>query len=278
MVKIFLTVRNRLAITKKCITAIQKHSTMPYQLYVYDNQTNYKLEEHFTYFSNLYEKGLITQITFNTDASTFNAFSKAASCNMFGLLHQQDPEKKKYSFLLILDNDIILTPEWDRKLATAWKHVRKNSLNNIKVIGQSPGGIKGKKTVININKELSGRTGILGGSGLWGVQPNFFEDVGLLNLATLVGHDKKHDQQYWQLLERSAKGKPYILALDTKLGIHCGKMSGSVCNRLTRNRNKSEKEKLELIKFVEAEKKIDSLNFDEFYKLIHNDKSLVSDW
>jgi hypothetical protein len=278
MVKIFLTVRNRLAITKKCITAIQKHSTMPYQLYVYDNQTNYKPEEHFTYFSNLYKKGLITQITFNTDASTFNAFSKAAACNMFGLLHQQDPKQKEYSFLLILDNDVILTPEWDLKLKTAWKHIRKNKLNNVKVIGQSPGGIKGKKTVININKELSGRTGKLGGSGLWSVQPNFFGDIGLLDLKLLVGHDKKHDQHYWQLLDRSTNGEPYILALDTKLGIHCGKMSGSVCNRLTRNKNKSEKEKLELIKFVKAEEKIDNLTFDEFFKLIHNDRALISDW
>ncbi len=278
MIKIFLTVRNRLAITKKCIAAMQKHSTMPYQLFVYDNQTNHRLEEHFSYFSNLYKKGLITQVTFNTDASTFNAFSKAASCNMFGLLHQQDPEKDKYSFLLILDNDVILTPEWDRTLATAWKHVRKNKLKNIKVIGQSPGGVKSKKTVININKDLVGRTGKLGGSGLWSVRPNFFEDVGLLDLARLVGHNKMHDQHYWRLLDVSTKGEPYILALHHKLGIHCGKMSGSVCNRLTRNKSKNEQQKLDLIKFVEAEKKIDSLTFDEFYKLIHSDRQLVSDW
>ena len=83
MIKIFLTVRNRLAITKKCIKAIQKHSTMPYQLYVYDNQTNHRLKEHFEYFADLYEKGLVSQVTFNTNASTFNAFSKAASNNMF---------------------------------------------------------------------------------------------------------------------------------------------------------------------------------------------------
>ena len=54
MIKIFLTVRNRLAITKKCIQAIHKHSTMPYQLYVYNNQTNYKLDEHFEYFYELF--------------------------------------------------------------------------------------------------------------------------------------------------------------------------------------------------------------------------------
>jgi len=278
MIKIFLTVRNRLAITKKCIAAIQKHSTLPYQLYVYDNQTNYKLEEHFDYFSSLYSDGLVSQVTFNTNASTFNAFSKAASNNMFGLMHQQDPEKKKYTFLLMLDNDIIVTPEWDQPLASAWKYVRKNSLNDIKVIGQSPGGVKQKKTLININDKLSGRTGKLGGSGLWSVRTNFFDDVGVLDLTKLVGFDKKHDQHYWRLLERSTNGKPYILALNRKLGIHCGKITGSVCNRLTRSKGRPEEQKLELIKFAKAEERIDNLSFDEFFKSIYNDNGLISDW
>ena len=278
MIKIFLTVRNRLAITKKCIKAIQKHSTMPYQLYVYNNQTNYKLEEHFDYFSSLYSNGLVSQVTFNTDASTFNAFSKAAANNMFGLMHQQDPEKKKYTFLLMLDNDIIVTPEWDRKLATAWAFIKKSNLNDIKVIGQSPGGVIQKQTLIKIDKELSGRTGKLGGSGLWSVRTNFFDDVGLLDLSKLVGFDKKHDQHYWRLLDRSTNGKPYILALDQKLGIHCGKITGSVCNRLTKAKGRPEGQKLELIKFAKAEEKIDNLNFEDFYKSIYNDKALLSDW
>lgn len=278
MIKIFLTVRNRLAITKKCIEAIQKHSTLPYQLYVYNNQTNYRLEEHFDYFASLYSNGLISQVTFNTNASTFNAFSKAASNNMFGLLHQQDPNKNKYTFLLMLDNDIIVTPEWDQKLASAWKFVRKNNLSDIKVIGQSPGGIKHKKTAININDKLSGRTGKLGGSGLWSVRTNFFEDVGVLDLSKLVGFDKKHDQHYWRLLDRSTNGRPYIMALNEKLGIHCGKIVGSVCNRLTSSKGRPEGQKLELIKFAKAEERIDNMNFDDFYKSIYNDSALISDW
>lgn len=278
MIKIFLTVRNRLAITKKCITSIQKHSTMPYQLYVYDNQTNYRVKEHFEYFAHLYEKGLVTQVTFNTNASTFNAFSKAAACNAFGTWHQQDPDKNKYNFLLILDNDIILTPGWDKVLATAWKYVNKNKLKNVKVIGQSPGGVKYKKTVVNINDKLVGRVGQLGGSGLWSMRTNFFEDVGLLNIQQLIGHDKKHDQHYWRLLGNSTGGKPYIMALNHKLGIHCGKMSGSVCNRLTRARSMPEEQRLELIKFQKAEERIDSLKFDEFFKRIHGDKALIADW
>ena len=145
MIKIFLTVRNRFGITVKCLESIRRHTVNPYQIYLYNNQTNYKIEEHFKYLCKLYSKGLITQITFNTDDSTFNAFSKASACNMFGLQHEQDPHKNEYDFLLMLDNDIILTPGWDTHLKTAWKYVEKNKLKHVKVVGQLPGGIKSKK-------------------------------------------------------------------------------------------------------------------------------------
>jgi hypothetical protein len=278
MIKIFLTVRNRLAITKKCIEAIQRHSTKPYQLYVYNNQTNYKLKEHYQYFYKLQMEGQITQVTFNTDASTYNAFSKASACNQFGLWHQQDPKKDDYAFLLMLDNDIILTPAWDQKLNSAWKFIKKSKNNDIKVIGQSPGGVKYKKTTLKINEEMQGRVGKLGGSGLWSVRPNFFEDVGFLDLKLLIGFNKKHDQHYWRLLDKTTGGKPYIMALNQKIGIHCGRMSASVCNKLTHNSRASKDEKLKLIRFEEAEERIDKVSFDDFYNKIINDKALFSDW
>ncbi len=278
MIKIFLSVRNRLAITKKCIEALEKHSTIPHQIYVYDNDSNYLIDEHFDYFCEMYKKGIIAQVTFTTTKTTFNAFSKASACNFFGQQHEQDPHKDGYVFLLMLDNDIIVTPEWDRKLATSWKYINKNKLNDIKVVGQTPGGIKNKKTVVKINEELQGRTGKLGGSGLWSVRTNFFDDVGLLNLSELVGFDKKHDQNYWRLLDISTGGKPYILALNQKLGIHCGKMAGSVCNRLTTNKKMPEEKRLELIKFEKAEDRIEKLTFSEFFNIIHTDKVLMADW
>ena len=276
MIKIFLTVRNRFAITKKCLEAINLHTGTPYQLFIYQNQTDYLLEDHFKYMKKLYMRGLVTQITFNTDASTFNAFSKASACNMFGLQHEQDPEKDKYDFLLILDNDIILTPGWDQHVLKAWKHIKKNKLN-IKVVGQLPGGIKQKNEQVDIGPDMIGRTGFLGGSGLWTVQPDFFRTVGFLNLKELVGHAKRHDQLYWQLLHKSTGGKPYIMGLNKKLGIHCGMLCGSVCNTLTRLRGKKANTS-ECIKFEQAEEKISKLKFKEFFDSIIDDKRLNSDW
>ena len=275
MIKIFLTVRNRFGITVKCLEAIKRHTSTPYQIYVYNNQTNYLLDEHFKYFQKLFSKGLITQLTFNTDASTFNAFSKATSCNMFGLQHEQDPEKDKCTFLLMMDNDIILTPGWDDYLKRAWAYVRKNQLNYIKAIGQLPGGIKSKKEEHRIAKDLLGRAGVLGGSGLWSVRPNFFTDVGLLPLNQLVNQNKRHDQIYWQLMAKASGRKPYIMGLDKKLGIHCGKMAGSVCNVLTRQRGKKD---LSKICFKEGDDNIRSMDFDTFFAQIQDNKKLIADW
>jgi len=277
MIKIFLTIRNRLAITLKCLDAIRLHTTVPYQLYVYENQTDYLIEEHFKYMMKLYLKSRATQITFNTDASTFNAFSKASACNSFGAQHEQDPEKDKCDFLLILDNDIILTPNWNEHLSVAWKYVRKNKLNNVRVIGQLPGGIKHKSEQCQLGPDMIGKLGFLGGSGLWSVSSDFFRTVGFLNLKELVGHTKRHDQLYWQLLHKSTSGKPYIMGIDKKLGIHCGMLCGSVCNTLTRLKGKKVKTN-DCIKFEESETAIRGLGFQEFFDQINNNTKLTSDW
>jgi len=272
MIKIFISIRNRLAITKKCIYALKEHSTIKHQIYVYDNETNYRLKEHFDYLYKLYAKRLISQITFTTSESTFNAFSKASTCNFFGQQHEQDPNKDKYMFLVVLDNDIIVTPGWDTKLAKAWKFVNKNKLRHIKVIGQLSGGIKNVTEKYMIGKTIA-KAGKLGGSGLWSLRPNFFREVGFLDLKRLVGHNKMHDQLYWNLLEVSTKGKPYILGLDEKLGIHCGLKAGSICNVLQRH-----PDALERIKFKSAEEEIDKLDFKMFYEQISNNVSLIKDW
>jgi len=278
MIKIMITCRNRLSITCKCLTAIQKFSKLPHQIFIYDNLTNYKIQEHFLYFSLLYEKGIISQYTVNTKESTFNSFSKAVASNMFLTQHSQDPKKDECDFLVCMDNDIIIVKEgWDEILKNAWTDIKKLGFNNIKIIGSYPGGIKNKILLKQKIAERDAVIGKLGGSGFWSFQPNFYEDVGLLDLKKLVGLNKKHDQLYWNLLDKSSKGKEYIMGLKDKLVVHCGgKIASSVCNILTRNNNN--KNKLDLIKFEEIENKIDAMTFNEFYNTIINDNELLNNW
>jgi len=275
MVKIIITVRNRLAITKKCIEALRRHSNLEHHIYVYNSRTNYLLDEHAEYLHKMYTDGIIKQYTFLSKSSVFNAFDKAVSCNMWGLQHEIDPNKDKYDFLLMLDNDIIVTPKYDLMLKKCWEFVTKNNHKNIKVIGQSPGGIKSKQEIGRVEGVIF-REGFLGGSGLWSVRPNFFRDVGFLNIKQLVGLSKKHDQLYWRKLGEATQGKPYIGAISAKLGIHCGKHVGSVCNVLTKQARHPRV--MDNIKFKDAEEKIESMTFDEFYNMIINDKKLMKDW
>ena len=72
MVKIFMSVRNRLAITKKAIEALILHSEIPHRLYVYDNATNYRLKDHFDFFHELYNTNLLSgKFRFPVDRSRF---------------------------------------------------------------------------------------------------------------------------------------------------------------------------------------------------------------
>ena len=275
MYKVFMTVRNRLAITKKAIKALHKHSKIPFQLYVYDNSSNYLLNEHFEYFRDLYKDGKIAQICFTTVDSTFNAFSKASTCNFFGLQHEQDPRKDTYDFLLFVDSDIIVQPEFDKILLNAWNKVKHLKWNNIKVIGQQRGGIKNKTECKEKIAGCSAVQGKLGGSGFWCVKPNFFSEIGYLSLRTLVGQNKRHDISYWRLMDSKTNGQPYILGLRADLRVHCGKIAGSTCNILTK---KPKNKAMELIKFKDAEELIESMSFKEFYKIVTTDPKFANDW
>ncbi len=276
MYKIFISVRNRLQVTKKCIESIIRHSDLPNQIYIYDNITDYKLKEHFEYFYNLIKNNLISQYTFNTKESTFNAFSKVVSCNQFGNNHLMDPDKNNYDFLLFLDNDILVMPNFDTILTKSWKDVNNLNLKNIKIIGQYPGGIKSTKQLKEKIGGFNCKIGKLGGSGFWSVRPNFFSDIGFLDVKKFVNIHKRHDQMYWRKLDEKSENKEYILGLETKLCIHCGKMAGSVCNTLTKNqRNKNIND---LIKFEKAEEDIEKMTFQQFFDKVKNDKSLMNDW
>jgi len=262
--------------TSKIFKALERHSTIPHDIYIYDNCTSHHVREHFEYAYNLYKHGLIVQYVFNTDKSTFGAFSKAVSWNHFGKLHMMDPQWAKYDFLTLLDNDIIVLPEWDLYIKKAWRTVRKLENDNVKIVSQLPGGIKNKKPFGHKIDGIEAKVGKLGGSGFWSVSPSFFKDVGFLDVKKFVGHNKRHDQSYWNILERRNKGKEYILGLDKTLCIHCGSLAGSVCNELTRN--KSNKHKLDKIKFENCEQKIDNMKFDEFLKLIQSNEKLFKSW
>lgn len=275
MIKIAITVRNRLGVTRKCIESILKHSKLPRQIYIYDNLTDYKLDRHFGFYYNLFKDGVIDHISFNNKNSTFNAFSKVVALNQFGKLHEQDPNKDNYEYLMFIDNDMVVTPDWDLTLLKAWGDVNRLKINDVKVIGQLPGGIRHTTALQNKIAGYDAAIGKLGGSGFWSVRPNFFSDVGYLDPKDLVNINKRHDQIYWNKLDKSTNNKPYILGLKKILSYHVGSMAGSICNTIGRGETP---EGLEKIRFKNQDNTIDQMTFNEFYELVRSSEKIRKDW
>jgi len=276
MFKICICVRNRLGITKKCIEAITKHTnSKKYEIYIYDNLTNYRLNDHFTYFNKLFQKDIIQQYTVNSDKSTFNAFSKVVAINQFGHHHLMDPRRNDFEFIVLLDNDMIVMPDWDLYLYDAWKFLKSKNDKYIKIVTQFPGGIKHAVIQPYKIRDANVYTGKLGGSGFWAVNTDFFNDVGFLNCANFINIHKKHDQLYWLKLARASRNNNYILAINERIVLHAGGIAGSVCNSLTKQSNSLNK--LEKIKFKEVDAKIEKLTFDEFFSSV-KDKSKLFKW
>jgi hypothetical protein len=241
---------------------------------VYNNLTDYRVDDHWNFFRDLYKKGKMSQFVFNTQSSTFNAFSKVIACNDFGKHHQMDPNKNKYDFLVFIDNDMFVLPNWDITLKKAWEDIYKLKTNNIRVISQFPGGTKGRKDFPHKVADHKCQVGYLGGSGFWCVKPNFFEEVGFLDVSPLVGFNKKHDQNYWVKMSSINKGLPYILVLETIIVLNCGgNIAGSICNILTKHRQDPNVSKIIADRDKESDSKIDSMSFGEFYSYVtHPDR------
>jgi hypothetical protein len=273
MYKIAICVRNRLGITRKCLEAILKHSKIEHEIYIYDNLTNYRLTDHVLYFNKLFQKNIIQQYTVNSDKSTFNAFSKVVALNQFGYNHLMDPRKDQFSFLVFLDNDMIVMPNWDEYLYDAWSYLNSQKNKNIKIVTQYPGGIKYAKLQKFRIKDKSVYTGKLSGSGLWAVNTNFFSDVGFLNCKDFLHQHKKHDQVYWNRLRKIAKNNDYVLAIQGKIALHAGGMVGSICNQLDKEKI-DKRESYEKIKFKEVDAKIEKLSFDDFFKAVEQKTKL----
>ena len=274
MIKIVMCVRNRLAITRKSIEALYRHTKSPFQLHIYDNISTYKVKDHFQYFWKLYEQGNITKVTFNTEASTYNAFSKAVAINSFGHDHEQDPNKDKCDFITMIDNDMIVTPNWDETVKDISFYIDKHNLNNIFITTQYPGGMKKIIDLPNEYKENKIAIGKLGGSGFWNVKTDFFKKVGYLDIKMLIGQNKRHDQLYWRLLDKASGGENYIIGTDKRLVYHLGGLAGSVCNMLTKHKaqkTKPENTRLKELEFKEVDDKIDKMSFDEFYNMVQRE-------
>lgn len=271
-IAVFITVRNRLAITKKCIESLYLNTNRPIHLFVFDNCMSTRLDEHFIYFCNLYKVGRLQKYVVNTVTSTYNAFSKAMSFNEFGLFIESHPNKNEYEWLLCLDNDMIIIQKgWDDYIASMFNEVDKHEGNTIQIVTQYPGGVSGSDHMFG---NIKVRVGVNGGSGFWNIRPDFFSKVGLLEPEPLLGISKRHDIHYWEKLNKFSRGQPYTVAIDLPLALHvayCNGMDLSVCKAI-RNDHASN------VDFESFDALVEGLQYDDFLEWIKRDEDVFRRW
>ena len=272
---VFLTVRNRLEITKKCVEALYKYTSRPVHLFVFDNLTQTRVDDHFNYFCDLYKQGKIKKYVVNTTESTCNCFSKATSWNEMGLFVETHPNKEMYDWILCIDNDmIIIEPGWDDIIKETMEVVEKK-VPDIMIYTQAPGGVSGTEITIPIKgKDVSARIGVNGGSGFWNVPTDFFSKIGLLELEPLVNINKRHDLNLWEKLNEWSNGTPYTFAINLPLALHTGYYNGqdlSICKKTRNNPSLN-------IDFEEFDTIVGNMNFEEFITWIKKDQEVFRKW
>lgn len=274
-IAVFMTVRNRLSLSEKCIEALYKNTSSDIHLFVFDNCTTHNIDGHFTYFSYLYKQGKLQKYVVNTLISTFNAFSKAMSFNEFGVYIESLPDKSIYDFLLCLDNDMILVEkDWDLIIKEAMEATSKK-IPTLEIWAQYPGGCSGHDYTIPIKgQDTTIRLGINSGSGFWCIKPDFFSRVGLIEPELLVGINKRHDIELWSKLNELHKGKPYVCAIKIPMALHFSYFNGKDLSICKPTRNDPSKE----IIHHDVEKLVNSMSYEEFIEFIKKDEELFSQW
>ena len=112
--KICLTIRNRLAYTKKTIQSLRENTPREeYELYIFGNMSDRELEEQWTYLRRLYQRKHVDGIVINTETSTMGRWSKSWAINQcIRLCELQDNASRHWEWLVIIDNDMVIRKPW----------------------------------------------------------------------------------------------------------------------------------------------------------------------
>lgn len=266
---IHISARNRLGFTDKCLEALWAYTDtgkIDLRVFLFDNGTDKENQKKiFKYYTDMLSEGLIHTLIINSKDALHNAFGKAVSSNQFAYLQKVWPDA---DYMTILDNDVwIVDKTWTKKISSVFQAFGEDPdyADQIKVVSQAPGGICGEKEWLEI-EGMEVMLGVYGGSGFWNVRGNFFEDVGVLNLQDLVGHDKKHDQEYWKLCMKRTKNAKYVAGINHPMSIHAGD-GFSICNALTAGKMGHKEEKEQRLKQIEViDKELLDMTLEEAVK------------
>lgn len=288
---IMISARDRNNLTLKTIESIRLNSKRfdDIIIYVFDNLSK-DINNRMNIFSKLLEENIIQYYSFDTKCSTTSCFPKSILFQRWLQMIKIDIQIKtikkldsnfKHYFALI-DNDMILCPDWDRYFIAACDQITKYE-PNIKFLVKFPGGVnqnnskkyrlecKDKYTEANQFDVFCNNHG--GSSGFWFMSYDMLKDlewpIELLSDSHLKF--KKQDVFTWKFLNEKYPNKNYVAAVgppnDTyPLVLHLGLKLGSICNSLSMNRYGAQYEHINKL-----DSNINNVSVGELIKLYKNE-------
>jgi len=268
ILNVFIASRDRPILTEKTIDSIYDNSTIFDKIYIscYDN-LSLPDQNRFSMFSRLLSDGKIHFYSYDTNYSVGECFPKAVEVNRwmnsmvlnFNMAKIWDPTGINQQYFMLIDNDMLLGPDWDKVFVSSIDSYHSKDLY---FITQFPGGITArggnrdmsKTEQFTIKNKFSNSTFDFitasrgGSSGFW------FMDIEMIK--KLIWKDsmyievfrryKKQDSATWKMIiEKHGRDYKYVGAVVPEPGapyvVHLGDYVGSICKSEMMKKYGSEK-------------------------------------
>lgn len=260
---VIVVTRDRNILTQKTIESVHKNMKLfqSRDIYVFDNLSNPNIER-ISLFSKLLSNGDIKYYSYDSDTSLCSCFGKAVVIQRWIKMMQDqyiirnltEKDNKLDDYYMILDNDVILGPKFDKYFLTANEALKENEPNLhffVKFIGGIP---KSSRThpitrthtlKCSDGEEFEVMAAVHGGGGCcWAFDYDKlcklrWPDGALINTYKSY---KKQDTTAWSLIKLKYKNIPtrYVGGIispdpENPMVLHMGEvLQTSMCNVLTR--------------------------------------------
>lgn len=265
--------RDRSILTFKSIQSIRENLTkfQSINIYVFDNLSSPE-PKRFKTFVNLLNSGEIQYYSYDSLESTNRCFPKAVIFRRFiDMMKEKRFIKKRRGvdmgikdMYILSDNDMIYGPRFDDHFISALDFVN-SRYPSVHFLVKFPGGIPSRsrqqalsldidnifdpKSKVKLHLASGG-----GGSGCWVMSDRMLDSVRWADddILKVYGKYKQHDTITWALIRKKQNNAPYVCGVQFENEeknpplLHIGGKLGSICNSLTNNSYKNQKQQFEI--------------------------------
>ncbi len=239
-VKLFVSVRDRLDITKQTIDDLHNGGE-PVDIFVFDDSSSVDRAAVFNYYAQATNDGKISMVVANTEGTTGGyPWGKSVMIAQFAKLMELHGSDNNDAIYGIIDNDQRFAPGWLTIMRSLLEAAEERWHDRVAVVSPRTEAVHKTiaSTVLN-NKKVELKYCV--GACSWLFRPTFFTRYGLPDLYwqadSACGHAGAEDWYYSSIFE---KLHHYIVALKTPLAFDNNKSSHSARVEVMRKRFKDD--------------------------------------